>query len=716
MNIPPIHYDPKTFENKWYQFWMEHGYFNSSINEKTPYTILQPPPNATSHLHLGHAINNTFQDILIRYKKFQGYNTLWIPGIDHGGIATQQMVSNSLMKNSGLTKEILGRDNFHILISKWTDEKTEIIRNQIKKLGCACNWQKEQFTLSDKLSAWVNYVFKQLYDKDMIYQGRYIINYCTKCDTALSNDEVDHIEKDGYLYYIKYKLEDSLLVNIKDQIEYIVVATTRPETLLGDISIACNPNDDRYKDLIGKKVLVPFVNRLIPIIADEYVKPEFGTGLVKITPSHDKDDFEIGKRHNFQGIDVINKKGIIFNTDTEFDNLNTADARNKIVKQLKEMKQLEKIEAYNNKIGICYRCKTNIETIISEQWFVRTEKLRKETLEYINKNQIKLIPEINKDHINKWLTNDVDWCISRSIWWGHQIPIWYCQDCQHVNCSFDIKIKNCERCKSSNIKRETDVLDTWFSSALWAFSVFDSQEFKYYFPSNVLVTGSDILFFWVARMIMMTSEIHQSIPFKEVFLHGIVRDKDGVKMSKTLGNGIDPLEIIDKYSADILRFTLMYNTNIGTDTNISIESFEIGKKICTKLWNSVRYILLNLNDSTKFHSHSNLKNITQIDIWILNKLNKLIQQYEKWIDKYDFGEVAKSLYTFVFNDFCNCYLECAKTIIDDPNTKYILLLIIYRLMILLHPFIPFLTEEIFQLIKLYFTRSEERRVGKECRL
>ncbi len=693
----PVNYDPKTIEDKWYEFWMNHRLFETDPKSKNkPYTILQPPPNVTSALHIGHAIDNTFQDILIRAKKLQGFNTLWVSGTDHGGIATEQMVKKSLFATRGLTKEQIGRGNFNMLIWKWKDEKAKIITDQIKKLGCACDWSREQFTLSPKLSNWVNFVFKQLYDQNLIYRGLYPINYCTSCGTALANDEVEHEHNTGKLYHINYNFED-------DSNNYITVATTRPETLLGDVAIACNPNDDRYKHLVGRKVIVPFVNRSIPIIADDYVKFDFGTGLVKITPSHDKNDYEVSKRHNLQSIDIINKKGKIFNTKTMFDDMSTQEARIKIIEELKLLNQYNIGPDYENQIGVCYRCKNQIETLLSEQWFVRMEKLREQALELVTNDKIRFVPNEHKDHIIRWLSNDVDWCISRSIWWGHQIPIWYCQDCNHINCSLDMNIKKCQKCISTNIKRDPDVLDTWFSSALWAFSVFDSeQELKYYFPSNVLVTGSDILFFWVARMIMMTAETHHSIPFKEVFLHGIVRDKDGVKMSKTLGNGIDPMDIINEYSADILRFTLMHSTHLGHDINVGKESFEIGKTFCTKLWNSVRYILSNIG-TFKCLPSGDIPKTTHIDNWILNKLNNIIEIVEHSLDNYDFGEAARKLYSFVWDDFCNCYLECAKGTIDNQVTKQVLLRVIDTLILLLHPFIPFLTEEIYQMIKVHFS-------------
>jgi valyl-tRNA synthetase len=686
-------YDAKSFEDKWYSFWMKNGYFNSTVDtKKIPYTILQPPANVTSSLHLGHAINNTFQDILIRYKKLQGFNTLFLPGLDHGGLATEQMARKSLI-NKGIRKEELSGEDFLSEIWKYKNEKSSIITNQIKKLGCACDWKKEQFTLSTKLSNWVNYTFKQLYDQNMIYKSLYIINYCTECDTALSNDEVDYIDNKGKLYYIRYYLENSE--------DYIIVATTRPETLLGDTAIAYNPSDKRYEHLLGKNAIVPICNRIIPIIQDSYVKTDFGTGLVKITPSHDKDDYEIGKRHSLKCINIIDKKGNMFNTNTEFDTLSISQCRIKILEKLTLLNQIEKITDCDNKIGFCYRCKNNIETIISEQWFIKMITLREQALEYINDNRILFFPEDNKTIINQWLSNDTDWCISRQIVWGHQIPIWYCEDCKNINCS-DFNITNCQKCNSPNITRDSDVLDTWFSSALWAFSVFDSQEeLNYYFPSDVLITGSDILFFWVARMIMLSAESKKNIAFKEVFLHGIVRDSHGIKMSKSLGNGIDPMTIINEYSADILRFGMMYATHMGHDTNISHESFHIGKTFCTKLWNCTRYIISNLDEfkcsfTFKFH------NLSNIDRWILDKMNIAIKFTEAALSKYDFGEAIRKLYSFIWDDFCNCYLEYAKITIDNKTTKEVLLKVLTNILLLLHPFIPFLTEELFQMLKIYF--------------
>ena len=704
-NEMPKNYDPHTIEEKWFKFWIDNKLFESHTNhnDREPYTILMPPPNCTGALHLGHAINDTFQDILIRYKKLQGYDVKWVVGTDHGGLGTEQMVKKALAKE-GLTKELIGREKYNDYIWKWKEEKCSTITSQIKRLGCACSWENEQFTLSPKLSSWVNKVFKTLYEKGLIYRSNYLTNYCCSCGTALSNVEIDHVEKSGKIYHIKYFLSDS----VNNQSDYIVVATTRPETLFGDVAIAVNPSDERYTHLIGKYVAVPLVNRQIPIIADNYVKQDFGTGMVKITPSHDKDDYDVGKRHNLvfninsqnnnlEGMNVIGLDGKICNTQTEFDGINAKSARGLVIEKLISMNQLICEKPHTNTVGHCYRCKNEIETLLSLQWFVKTETLRQQAIDYVTKDQIKFTPVENKEHILRWLSNDIDWCISRSIWWGHQIPIWYCKACKHVNCSDEI-IDACEKCKSSDIQRDSDVLDTWFSSALWGFSVFDNEEdLNRYFPTNVLITGSDILFFWVARMIMMTSEIKKSTPFKDVFLHGIVRDINKNKMSKTLGNGIDPMNVIEEYSADILRFTMMHYTHVGSDINIGKESFEIGKTFCTKLWNSVRYIKGVINTSSLEIGKGVITKST-IDEWIFHKLNDTISSVNMCLDTYDIGEAARKLYNFVWNDFCSCYLEAAKATINDDSTKNTILNVMKSILILLHPFIPHITEELNSLL------------------
>jgi valyl-tRNA synthetase len=677
---------------------MENEYFRSVPDpRKVPYTIILPPPNSNNSAHCGHALNFTFQDILIRYKRLQGYNTCWINGTDHGGISSVQLFNKYLITQNR-NKYELTPEQYHREILDWIHGKRDIIISQMKKLGLSCDWSREQFTMSPKSSFYVNSVFKELYEKGLIYRGSYMINQCVRCCTALSNDEVEHIDHNSKLYYIRYKLSD--------QDGYIIVATTRPETLLGDTAIACNPSDDRYLHLIGKYAIVPLTNRKIPIIADNYVKPEFGTGLVKITPSHDKNDYDVAKRHNLPFIDVIDKTGKIQNTDTKFDGLDRFNARIEIIKRLSELNQLDKQEEHDNKLGICYRCKNPIESIISTQWFLKTGSLREQTMKMVNNGEIKFTPEHHVAILNRWMEADMDWCISRQNW-GHPIPIWNCQDCMHQNCDVTT-VKTCSKCSSTNLTIDGDFLDTWFSSALWAFSVFDSEEeFNYYFPSDVLVTGSDILFFWVARMIMMTSEIKKSIPFKHVYLHGIVRDADGVKMSKTLGNGIDPMTVIEQYSADILRFTMIYLTPTGQDTNIGMDDFKLGQTFCTKLWNCVRYVLTNIGNY-KFDPQSPIDNLTNIERWIINKLNSTIKTTGRSLDSYNFADAVKALYAFVWDDLCNCYLEYAKSTIDMDLTRRVLLIVINSTLKLLHPFIPFLTDELHQMISKHFVNYDFR--------
>ena len=746
----------KIDEKKWYKFWMDHGCFSSKIDHtKTPYCIVIPPPNCTGNLHIGHALNNMYQDILIRTKKLQGFNTLWIPGTDHGGIATQNVVERELLKrDGGKTKEEIGRTEFLKKVWDWKETKSGNIIEQLKALGCACDWEREQFTMSKKLSKNVNKTFSFLHDKGLIYRGNYIVNWCPRCETAISDDEVEHSENEGILYYVQYFVSpEKDLPNLLER-KTIIIATTRPETILGDSAVAYNPTDERFTHLRGKKVIVPIVNREVELIEDEYVKKEFGTGFVKITPCHDKNDYKIGKSHNLQFINVIDGSGVIENTNTKYDGMDRFECRKQIVEDLREQGFLEKEEKYNNSVGHCYRCKTVIESRVSDQWFVKMEGLMKDGIDCVlgddtttnnnslgddttnnennknNKNNdvgssVDLIPSFHKDIYKQWMTSNIDWCISRQIWWGHQIPIWYCEnrDCGKYFCGEQIE---CDKCGGAEFRRETDVLDTWFSSALWAFSVFDNdEELEYYFPSNTLVTGSDILFFWVARMIMMTKAVKHDIPFKNVYLHGVVRDENGVKMSKSLGNVIDPMDIINKEggSADILRFTLAYETPYGQDVNIGQKSFDVGKTFCTKLWNSVRYVLMNIDKDycvegtegvggvggVEGVEEDNKKNKNTLDLdntdkWILNKLNETIRTVTASIEKFDFASACKKLYEFLWEHFCPIYLEYAKTKIDETETTSVLLLIIDNLLRLLHPFIPFLTEKIFQITKNFFTK------------
>lgn len=684
----------QQYLQKWYPFWEKKGYFHSEPDYREPFTIVIPPPNVTGNLHMGHALNNTFQDVLARYKRMQGRNVLWVPGTDHGGIATQNVVERMLAKE-GKTKEDVGRDRFLEIVQEWKESKRETIIRQLKALGCSCDWEREEFTMSDKLSTWVKKAFVTLFHKGLIYRGNYIINWCPRCQTALSDDEVDHLDQKGGLYYIKYKL-------VTDD-RYLIVATTRPETILGDTAVAFNPDDDRYSELDGKFVRIPIIDREVPLIPDNYVKPEFGTGLVKITPAHDKNDYEIGKRHALPSLKVVNETGKIFGTGTKYDGMDRFECREKIIIDLQNLGLIEKIEDYDNTIGTCYRCRTIIEPNLSDQWFVKMDEMKEDALMSVNTNIIKMIPEKHKKIFNNWLNAKVDWCISRQIWWGHQIPIWYCRECQAINCAEDIP-KQCHKCQSNNLEQDPDVLDTWFSSSLWAFSVFNEDDLAYYFPTSVLITGGDILFFWVARMIMSSYKLMECPPFHTVYLHGIVRDGKGEKMSKTVGNVIDPLEIIEEFGADVLRFTMMMLTPMDQDVNISKDSFKVGRAFCTKYWNSVRYILMNVKEPIK---PLDLDTLNCADKWIFNKFNKLISDVDNNLDKMNFMVAAQELYNFTWNDFCNCYLKYAKMSIDTDRTKSVLVHIVDGITRLLHPFIPFCTEEIWaQLEKIRPSETE----------
>lgn len=674
-----------TFETKWYEYWLANNYFMSKPDpDKKPFTIVIPPPNCTGSLHIGHALNDTYQDITIRFKKLQGYNTLWIPGTDHGGIATQSVMERKLLEKD-IMKEDVGREKFVSMTQEFKEVQRKTIISQLQRLGCAADWSRERFTMDDYLSSWVSRVFIHLYDKGLIYRNNYIINWCTHCKTAISDDEVEHAECISSLYYVKYYINES---------EYVVIATTRPETILGDSAVAYNPQDDRYEP---KQVRVPIVNRVVDMIPDQYVKINFGTGLVKITPAHDKNDYEVGLRHNLPIYKIIDEQGRIMNTDTRYDGMDRFECREEIVKELQERNLIEKIESYKNSVGSCYRCHTIIEPYLSDQWFVSMEQLTERIME---NQDIEVIPLHQKKVLHNWLSKKVDWCISRQLWWGHQLPIWYCDDCKNIICKLD-KPEKCDKCECRNLTRETDVLDTWFSSALWPFAVFESIDYEYYFPTSVLITGSDILFFWVARMMMMSYEICGTYHFKQVVLHGVIRDKAGQKMSKTKGNGIDPLDVIETHSADILRFTLTMLTPKGQDAKISMKSFNLGKKFCTKLWNTVRYITLTI----KVKIDEEIENPTLIDRWAIDKLNKTKNIVTTCVEKYDYAEALKKLYTFVWDEFCSIYIEYTKPYIQNRVTQTILVIIVDTILKLLHPFIPFITEELWQYIK-YHTNDE----------
>lgn len=679
-------------DNSVYQFWMDKGYFESQVDStREPFTIIQPPPNETGNLHIGHAVNNTMQDILIRYHKLSGKNTCWIPGIDHGGISTQVVV-DKMLRTAGSKQQKISDDMLLAAIDKFTSEKKGIIRKQLEKLGCGCDWARSRYTLDDVASDQVKIFFKTLFDENLIYKAKYIVNWCTRCCTALSNEEVKQIKHKGSMYHIKYKFTDSD--------SYVVVATTRPETIFGDVAIAFNPQDTRYIHLENREVLVPIIERAIKLIPDASVDPNFGTGLVKITPSHSQIDYEIAQRHNLPLCTIMDSKGKICNTCTELDARDRFEARRLMVNQLKSRFLLEAVVPHENTIGTCYRCDTIIEPYLSDQWFVKMDSLRELTIKYMD--SIIFHEGHHKAILFEWFSKKVNWCISRNLIFGHSIPMWKCSNCNKYTCIITNDIK-CDHCRSDNMVREPYVLDTWFSSGLWCYSVFrNDSELEYYFPSNVLITGSDILFFWVARMIMSAAKMHSSIPFREVYLHGVVRDASGDKMSKSKGNSIDPLDLIEKYGADTVRFTLCYFTPKGLDVKLSEKSFDSGKQFCKKLWNTMKYIMINIPDYT---SHQSVAPATSIfDRYIQSEFTKVINDYHTSITEYDFRKTLTLLLNFTKNIFCNEYLEYVKNQLDNNTTKYVLLNIYHQLLILLHPFIPFITENIWS--ELYKSNAD----------
>lgn len=686
----PTRYEPNKIEPKWYQFWLDQKIFSSKSDVLRPYCVLTPPCNRTGGLHMGHSLNVTIQDILVRAKKLQGYNTLFLPGTDHGAIATQNVVERELLKEN-IRKEDLGREEFLNRVNAWAEDKRNIIVSQIQRLGASCDWDREQYTMSPELSQWVRRAFVKLYEKNLIYQDDKMINWCSRCGTALANDEVDHKEKNGFLYFVKYPI-----LGTPDK--YITVATTRPETIFGDVAIAYHPDDERYRDLVNYEILIPIVGRTIPLISDNYVDPNFGSGLVKITPAHDPNDFLVGQRHSLPSLTTIDEKGMICNTRTHHDGTDRFICRKLFVKELEEAGYLEKIQDHKHSVGVCYRCDTVVESRVSKQWFLRMDLLATKALEWVNSGQVNLIPDHHLKLFNHWFSENRDWCISRQIWFGHQIPVWRCETCEQLICTEEEKLSECLHCGSHDVKQDEDVLDTWFSSALWPFSVWSTPEdLAYYYPTSVLVTGGDILFFWVARMLIMSGEFQDLIPFHDVYLHGIVRDHKGEKMSKSKGNGIDPLEIIKVYGADALRMTFAFMTPKGRDVKISLKSFEVGQQFCTKLWNAFRFLLMNL-DVNKVYS---LKNFDQehfgsFDRWILNKFNLCLDQVNHYLDNYDIQQACQTLYRFTWDEFCAVYLEFTKTKIQEEQTQKVLLKVLDSLLIMLHPFIPHLTEELWQ--------------------
>lgn len=688
-------YDPTKIEKENYKTWCERGYFlPREKSAKGTYTIVIPPPNVTGKLHMGHALDETLQDTLVRFKRMQGFSTLWVPGTDHAGIATQIKVEEVLRKEKGLSRYDLGREKFTELVWDWKKQYGGTIINQLKALGSSCDWSRERFTMDETLSAAVKKVFVSLYNKGLIYRGYRIANFCPRCATALSDAEVEYSDKEGSFWYIKYP--------VKGEDSYITIATTRPETLLGDTAVAVNPDDERFTSFVGKTLILPLVGREIPVIADEYVEKDFGTGCVKITPCHDPNDFEVGKRHDLEMITVIDKSGKITAEGGKYEGLDRYEARKQIVKDLEEQGYLIKIEKCAHSVGHCCRCGTDVEPLASRQWFVKMEPLAKEAIRVVEDGEIKFVPErFSKIYLN-WMNGIHDWCISRQLWWGHRIPAYYCDECGEITASETDVIK-CPKCGSTKVHQEEDVLDTWFSSALWPFSTLgwpdnEAEDLKKFYPTNTLVTGYDIITFWVSRMITMGMENMKEKPFSTVFIHGLVRDAQGRKMSKSLGNGIDPLDIIDKYGADALRFALLSGIAPGNDMRFSPEKIEAARNFTNKIWNASRFALMNIPETLEDTALPPVTALRLEDKWILSELNSLIAEVTENLEKYELGIALSKLYDFIWNVFCDWYIEVLKPRFseDSENACRVLSYVLRTLMELLHPFMPFITETIWQ--------------------
>ncbi len=689
-------YDPKDVEDRIYKSWLDGKYFHAKCEEGKPtYTIVIPPPNITGQLHMGHALDNTLQDILIRWKRMSGYDTLWLPGTDHASIATEAKIVEA-MRSEGLTKEDLGRDAFLERAWDWKAKYGGRIVEQLKKLGSSCDWDRERFTLDEGCNKAVNTVFKKLYDKGLIYRGERIINWCPHCLTSISDAEVEYEEQAGHFWHLRYPF--------KDGSGYLELATTRPETLLGDTAVAVNPKDERYKDLVGKMLILPIVHREIPVIADDYVEMDFGTGVVKITPAHDPNDFEVGLRHNLEVLTCLTDDAKITDDYPKYAGMDRYEARKTIVKDLEEEGALVKIEDYSHNVGTCYRCGTTVEPRVSKQWFVKMKPLAGPAIDAVKNGETKFVPRRFEKVYFHWLENIRDWCISRQLWWGHRIPAWYCEDCGEITVGVTAPTE-CSKCGSSNLRQDEDTLDTWFSSALWPFSTLgwpdeDSADYKHYYPTNTLVTGYDIIPFWVMRMMFSGIEQTGQVPFDTVLIHGLVRDAQGRKMSKSLGNGIDPLEIIDQYGADALRFSLATGNSPGNDMRFLPEKIEASRNFANKLWNANRFILMNLDDDEPAPHIP--ENLATEDKWILSRFNTLVKMVQNSLENYELGIAVQNLYDFIWDVFCDWYIEIAKIRLngDDEEgkktAKAVLVYVMSNTLKLLHPFMPFITEEIWQ--------------------
>jgi len=698
----PKHYDFNSAEKKWYKHWLDGGYFHADAadNGKTPYTIVIPPPNVTDILHIGHALNNSLQDIMIRYRRMAGFETEWLPGVDHAGIATQVVVEKQLLKEN-TTRQEIGREKFVERVWKWKEEKFDAIIDQLKLIGCSCDWDRTRFTMDEGLSDAVKEVFIRLFNEKLIYKGHYITNWCPKDLTSLSDDEVEYQDQHSHLWYIKYKIAGA------DQ--YLTVATTRPETMLGDTALAVSPKDQRYQKYVGQTAILPILDREIPIIADDYVDPEFGTGVVKVTPAHDINDFQIGLRHDLPQINIMNPDASLNENAGKFKGMDRYEGRKALLKELEKKGHLEKTEKYDLSVGVCYRCGTVLEPNLSKQWYVRMKPLAEPAIEAVKSGKLRFHPEHWQKTYLYWLENVRDWCISRQLWWGHRIPIFYCQDCDHVWAAKDTP-KECPECKSKDVEQDPDVLDTWFSSWLWPFSTFgwpeETPDLKRFYPTNSLFTASEIIYLWVARMVMAGYKFLGDIPFSDVYIHGTVRDTQGRKMSKSLGNGIDPRDIIKEHGADALRISLVLSTPEGQDPCISFNTFEQGRNFANKLWNASRFVMMNLGDNISPQYFADIKqngNLALMDKWILSRLNQTIKAVRTNLDTFRFNAGAKVLYDFIWHDFCDWYVELVKSRLrDDANdddkeaARNVVSFVLNKILLLLNPYMPFVTEEIWQ--------------------
>ena len=690
-------YEPGEVEKRWGRFWEEKNFFHADETRESPaFSIVIPPPNITGRLHIGHAFNNTLQDILTRWKRMQGCNALWQPGTDHAGIATQNVVEKQLHEE-GTGRQDLGREAFVKRVWKWRNESGGTITNQLKKLGCSLDWERDRFTMDEGLSKAVREVFVSLYEEGLIYKGDYIINWCPRCHTALSDLEVEHQDTQGYLYHLKY--------SIKDSEDFLVIATTRPETMLGDTAVAVNPNDERYQKYKGKKLILPVLNREVPLILDDYVDTSFGTGALKVTPAHDPNDFELGRKHQLETINIMNPDGTMNSlASPTYEGLDRFECRKKLISNLKDSGVLIKIEDLNHSVGHCYRCRTVVEPYLSKQWFVKVKPLAEPAMKAVRDGSIKIVPKFWENTYFEWMENIRDWCISRQIWWGHQIPAWNCKACGEVVVARETP-NSCSACSSTDLIQETDVLDTWFSSALWPFSTLGWPEktdsLKRFYPTSVLCTGFDILFFWVARMIMMGLKFMGDVPFRDVYIHALIRDAEGQKMSKTKGNVIDPLEVMEQYGTDALRFTLAAFAAQGRDIKLAEDRIEGYRNFCNKLWNASRFVFMNLEDYKGSCALDERSKFSSADLWILSRLNRATKDVNEALEAFRFNDAALTVYKFIWNEYCDWYIELTKAKLADPGLKRVaaqnmLIHVLDSALKLLHPFMPFITEEIWQ--------------------